>query len=281
MHTLEEGILHSSEIYFLTPSAFALQTLFCIQHIGIFHCDIRYRVTHPYWESILLLFMDEGELEVTFRDQVLVAQKDDIILINCREPHSYRAIRDLSFHYFHFTGPCSLPYAKQIYRMNQSVCIRGAEIDILNHIFSNLFHIAKGQDHLRHEHRMSVYIHMILCELVEHCSGTSFIANESIRRAIQYMEAHVEENISMDALANHVNLSKFYFNRYFKKCMGITPHQYFMNMRIQHAKQRLATSHDPIESIAEQCGFDNPSNFIRTFKQKTGMTPTAFRKIPF
>ena len=61
----------------------------------------------------------------------------------------------------------------------------------------------------------------------------------------------------------------------------MTPHQYFINMRLQNAKRLLVTTHDSIEQVAENCGFDNTSNFIRLFKQRVGMTPTAFRKIPF
>ena len=281
MHKLEEGILDSSEIYFLTPSDFAERSLFCVQHIGVFYCDTRYEVTHPYWESILLLFIDEGELEVTFKDEVLVAKKNDVVLIDCRKEHSYKALSKLKFHYFHFTGPSSVSYTDLIYQLNQSACIREAGSTILNNIFSNLFHMAKTQANMQNEHRMSVYIHMILCELVEDCSDSQYTSNESIDKAIHYMEEHVTENISMDELANYVNLSKFYFNRYFKKYIGMTPHQYFLNMRIQHAKGLLVTTHDSIELIAEKCGFDNASNFIRTFKKRAGMTPTAFRKIPF
>lgn len=281
MHKLEAGILDPSEIYFLIPSDFAVKSLYCVQHIGVFYCDPRYVVTHPYWESILMLFIDEGELEVSFRDELFLAKSGDIVLIDCRYEHSYHALDGLKFHYFHFTGPSSVDYTHLIYQLNQSACIRGAQSEVLTNIFSNLFRLAKSQANMQNEHRMSVYIHMILCELVENCSGVQPIADESIEKAIHFMEQHVTQNISLDELAENVNLSKFYFNRYFKKHVGMTPHQYFINMRIQHAKQLLATTHDSIESVAEQCGFDNTSNFIRAFKQRAGMTPTAFRKIPF
>ena len=61
----------------------------------------------------------------------------------------------------------------------------------------------------------------------------------------------------------------------------MTPHRYFSNLRIQHAKRLLMTTSATVEEVADMCGFDNASNFIRLFKQRTNMTPTAFRKIPF
>lgn len=281
MHMLEEGILDSSEIYFLLPSDFASKALYCLQHIGIFYCDPRYMATHPYWESILVIFVDEGELEVSFGGQNFTACKNDIVLIDCRQEHSYQAREGLKFHFFHFTGGGSVEYVNLICQLNKGALIRDGQTVILNNIFSNLLCLAKAQSNTQSEHRISVYLQMILCELAENCSGVHSVANESIEKAIHYMEEHVDQQISLDELAESINLSKFYFNRYFKKHMGMTPHQYFINMRLQNAKRMLVTTHHSVEKVADLCGFDNPSNFIRLFKQRVGMTPTAFRKIPF
>ncbi|WP_283675490.1 AraC family transcriptional regulator [Butyricicoccus sp. Marseille-Q5471] len=281
MHILEDGILEPSQIYFLMPSEFAMQTLYCLQHIGVFYCDARYVVTHPYWESILMLFIEEGELEVAVGSQLFTAHVGDVVIIDCREEHSYHAWDGLKFHYFHFAGTGSVDYIQRLYQLNHGALIQNAKSPMLENAFGNLLRLAQAQASMQNEHRISVYLHMILCELVETCSGIPPVTNVSIDKAIGYMEAHITQNISLDDLAQHVNLSKFYFTRYFRKHLGMTPHQYFVNMRIQYAKRLLATTHDSVESVAEQCGFDNVSNFIRVFKQRSGMTPTAFRKIPF
>ncbi len=281
MHKLEEGILDPSEIYFLLPSDFAEQNLYYLQHIGVFYCDKRYQATHPYWESVLILFVDSGILEVSYNDETFSAQPGDIVIIDCRRKHSYRAVDDLRFHYFHFYGNSSIGYINLIYELNNGALIKNAQTGVLSSMFSSLFRLAKGQSNTQSEHRISLYLHMLLCELVERCSGVHPLANESIEKAVKYMEEHINQNISLDMLAEHINLSKFYFNRYFKKHMGMTPHQYFINMRLQNAKRLLVTTTDSIEQVAENCGFDNTSNFIRLFKQRVGMTPTAFRRISF
>lgn len=281
MHKLEEGILDPSEIHFLQPSAFALKTLFCLQHIGVFYCDSRYVVTHPYWESVLLLFIDEGELEVSFRDQLFTAKKHDVVVIDCRHEHSYHAWDGLQFHYLHFTGISAFSYAAKLYELNHGALLEQVNSDTLDHTFQNMLHLARSQTNAQNEHRISVYIHMMLCELAESCYSIPAASNESIDRAIRFMENHITENISLDEIADHVGLSKYYFNRLFNRHIGMTPHRYFINMRVQYAKRLLLTTYASVEEIAESCGFDNPSNFIRLFKQRTGMTPSAFRKIPF
>ena len=282
MHQLEAGILENSEIYFFQPSAFAERALFYLQHLGIFECDARYVVSHPYWESVLLLFVDEGELEVSFREEMFAAHKGDAILVDCRYEHIYHALNHVKFHYIHFAGTSAFEYASLLYDLNQhSALLSGAGTDTMHSSFQNLLHLARSQTSAQNEHRISVYIHMMLCELAESSYGIPAAANESIERAIRYMEEHITENISLDEIADEIGLSKFYFNRLFSKHIGMTPHKYFLNMRVQHAKRLLMTTHDSIEEIAEKCGFDSASNIIRLFKQRTSMTPTAFRKIPF
>ncbi|GAA0318721.1 AraC family transcriptional regulator [Oceanobacillus oncorhynchi subsp. oncorhynchi] len=281
MHILEEGIIEPSQIYFLSPSDFARETLYCLQHIGIFYCDMRYIATHPYWESILILFIDEGEMEVTVEDKTFIAQANDIVLIDCRKEHKYRAKENLNFHYFHFTGMSSAPYFELITNINQGVHIKDGQNEVLDSAFHNLFRLAQGQSSMQNEHRISVYIHMILSNLVETQSSVPAVTNQLIDKAIAFMEKHVTENVSLDDIANHLNISKYYFARNFKKHTGMSPHLYFVNMRIQYAKRLLITSHSSVEDIANECGFDNVSNFIRVFKKRTNLTPSQFRKISF
>lgn len=281
MHRLENGVLEPSQIYFLLPSEFALRHLYCLQHIGVFCCDARYAATHAYWESILLLYVDAGVLEVAFGEERFEAKTGDVVILDCRRPHSYHAWDGVQFHYFHFTGPESLPYFELIHELNQGALIRNGKSGVLENAFQSLLRLAQTQSSIQNAHRISVYIHMILCELVETCSSIPPVTSASIDKAIQYMEEHVTQKISLDEIARYIGLSKYYFTRYFKRHMGVTPCQYFSNMRIQHAKRLLATTHATVEEVAERCGFDSPPNFIRTFKHLTGMTPSAFRKLSF
>ena len=282
MHQLENGIhLDVSEIYFLQPSKFAEQSLYYLQHLGVFECDTRYVVTHPYWESVQILFIDEGELEVAFRDEMFVAKKDDIVVLDCRYEHIYHAWTNFKFHYVHFAGCSTFDYVALLYELNQSALLPKACSDTLRNTFMNLHSLARSQTNAQNEHRISVYLHMILCELAESCYSITPTANGLIEQAIDYMEQHITENISCDDIASQVNLSKYYFNRLFSKHIGMTPHRYFTNLRIQYAKRLLMTTSASVEEVSEECGFDNSSNFIRLLKQRTGMTPSAFRKIPF
>lgn len=281
MHKLEEGILEDSEIYFCTPSDFAQNALFCLQHLGVFHCDERYEATHPYWESILLLFMDEGALKVIFDGQEIVARAGDAVMIDCRQKHSYKALGELRFHYIHFTGPGTKAYARQLYRLYHGVHISGYPESGISHIYRRLQNYARSQVTSQNEHTVSVDIHRILALLAENAKKEEAApSNEAIENAVTYMNEHIDSPCSLEELAEHAGLSKYYFNRLFSSAMGMPPHRYYNAVRIQHAKRLLMTTSGSVEDISEQCGFDTPSNFIRMFKRYEGMTPTAFRRLP-
>ena len=138
MHKLETGVLDTSEIFFLQPSEFAEKALLYLQHLGIFECDNRYVVTHPYWESVLLLFVDSGRLEVALKDEMFVAQQGDAVLIDCRQEHIYHALGNIRFHYLHFAGAGAFEYAELLHALNGSAHLAGAATDTMNNTFRNL-----------------------------------------------------------------------------------------------------------------------------------------------
>ena len=146
MHQLEDGILETSEIYFCSRPRFAERALFYLQHLGIFECDARYVVSHPYWESVLLLFVDEGELEVSFARKCSWPRKGDAVLLDCRYEHIYHALNHLKFHYIHFAGKSAFEYASLLYDLNHSALLQKAGTDTMNSSFQNLLHLARSAD---------------------------------------------------------------------------------------------------------------------------------------
>lgn len=281
MLSLEEGILDDSEIYFFQPSEFARNNLFWLQHIGVFHCDERYSATHPFWESILIIFIDKGQLETWFNQEHFTAGSGDVVLLDCRYPHRYMAKNTVQFHYFHFSGHSSSHYCALVYELYGSALLKGVYTELQKNIFNNMLRYVRSQINRDNEHRISVYIHLILCDLIESRKSTMIAGEDYVSHAISFMQDHLTQKITVANMASAVGLSKFYFSRMFSEKTGVTPHHYFNNMRIQESKRLLLMTNQSVESIAAACGFENASNYIRLFRACTGMTPSAFRKIPF
>jgi AraC-like DNA-binding protein len=92
------------------------------------------------------------------------------------------------------------------------------------------------------------------------------------------MERNFAELINLDILAKECNMSVTNFRREWKKQYGVTPMQYRDSIRLYYAKEYLNSGYYTVGEIAERCGFDDVSYFVRFFKKNTGITPRAFFK---
>jgi AraC family transcriptional regulator len=99
-----------------------------------------------------------------------------------------------------------------------------------------------------------------------------------LRRAIDYVEAHIAEPISLDDLAGAAELSRFHFGRSFHNAMGEPPLTYVMRRRLEMAKRLLRTSVRPLAEIARSTGLGTPSQFAANFRRHAGQTPSSYRR---
>jgi AraC-like DNA-binding protein len=102
------------------------------------------------------------------------------------------------------------------------------------------------------------------------------------RRAVEtalWIDAHSHRPINLDDAAAQAGISPFHFLRLFSDVLGVTPHQYLVRSRLRHAARRLADDDSPITDIAYDVGFNDLSNFVRTFHRAAGASPQKFRRI--
>lgn len=96
-------------------------------------------------------------------------------------------------------------------------------------------------------------------------------------QVIEYINEHLDRKIKLADLASAIGISQFHFSRLFKQSMGISPHQYLLQQRIDRAKQLLKNKDLSVIDIAFMCGFNSHSHLSKQFRQHTGLTPTAYR----
>jgi AraC-like DNA-binding protein len=101
------------------------------------------------------------------------------------------------------------------------------------------------------------------------------------RRAVEaalWISDHAHEPVDLAKTARRAGLSPFHFLRSFAQVIGVTPHQYLVRSRLQRAARLLAEQERAITDIAFDCGFNDLSNFIRTFRRAAGVSPRGFRR---
>jgi len=95
--------------------------------------------------------------------------------------------------------------------------------------------------------------------------------------AIELMEANIEDPLPQEQLAHYIGLSRRQLERLFRRHMGRTPAQYYLELRLERARHLLYQTDLPIMIIACACGFVSASHFSTCYRQMFGKTPRAER----
>jgi AraC family transcriptional regulator len=103
------------------------------------------------------------------------------------------------------------------------------------------------------------------------------LPQRQLSQVLDYIDAHLEQDIKLADLAALLNMSQFHFSYLFKQAIGTSPYQYLLQQRIERAKQLLKHTDQSIMDIAFACGFNSHSHLSKQFRQLTGTTPKAYR----
>jgi len=99
----------------------------------------------------------------------------------------------------------------------------------------------------------------------------------AVQKALDMIQARIQNPPSLAELASLTGLSRTYFSRVFKGTTGMRLQEYLIQARINKAKDLLNDINLEIKQIAYEVGFNDPNHFSRTFKRKTGVSPTDWR----
>jgi AraC family transcriptional regulator len=99
-----------------------------------------------------------------------------------------------------------------------------------------------------------------------------------LRKIKEVIENNFTQKLSLKTLASESGYSKAHFLRMFYASFGVTPHDYLVDRRLNHAKHLLKRQHSSIADIALECGFSSQAHMTSLFRQKLGVTPGDFRR---
>lgn len=104
------------------------------------------------------------------------------------------------------------------------------------------------------------------------------LSPDRLRRVKDYVQAHLNTDLSLEDLAQQVGISAFHFARLFKQSTGESPNQYVTRQRIEAAQRLLRETTLGILDVAIAVGYNSPSHFATQFKRLTSVSPTTFRQ---
>lgn len=104
------------------------------------------------------------------------------------------------------------------------------------------------------------------------------LAKARLDKAIDFIESNLDHSIDLTAIASAAGLSPGHFARQFRASIGMAPHQFLMQRRVEHAQRKLGETSATIADIAYGCGFANQEHLTRLFKRICGVTPAVYRR---
>ncbi|HEX4269452.1 MAG TPA: AraC family transcriptional regulator [Steroidobacteraceae bacterium] len=104
------------------------------------------------------------------------------------------------------------------------------------------------------------------------------LARWQARRALTYIDAHLESRLDVPMLARLVSFSKSHFSRAFKQSLGLPPMTYVKMRRIERAKELMTSTDQQLTEIALICGFADQSHLNRSFRRVLGVSPGRWRR---
>jgi AraC family transcriptional regulator len=99
-----------------------------------------------------------------------------------------------------------------------------------------------------------------------------------LQRVIDYIAANCHRDITLSDVAEVADLSRFHFARLFRLQMGMTPHRYLMERRLERAKDLLRLDKSTVTDIALETGFTGTRHFSRAFRGYVGVSPTEWKR---
>lgn len=104
------------------------------------------------------------------------------------------------------------------------------------------------------------------------------LTSRQVRNALEYIETHVADEISLADIAGAAGVSVSSVTRGFRIALGVAPHRWVLNRRIALAQRRMSAGKTPLSEIAVLCGFADQSHLARVFLRHVGASPSLWRR---
>ncbi len=273
---------------------------------AMFHRYIKgYYIERSIWDHEII-FINSGQMKITIKDNVYIVKENDCVILrpnvyhkiewheeDCEQPHVHfdffqhpdNELVQISMKQREHMSSKEISYFRSDYFKENNIDLPDVihlqkpyiVKDILYQIIEEYTYKVNHSGYIL-KGLMTQLIGAILRDYhLGKVDEFSIYANK-LNELIIFMERNVDENLSLDDLANQAQMGKWNLNRLFNERFGYTPISYFHRLKYNHAKKYLLYTTKSIKEIAYQMNFDSPQSFSRWFKKIDGNSPIIYHK---
>lgn len=248
-------------------------------------------------DSMEFVYVAGGSFRVTLDEKEFTASAGDLVLFRCNTVHkivpdssgdnSCYVLKVKPALLFEFASASNgMTYALEFAQNRENTPffwsakeLENSEIkQCLERIMSEHYADSRYKDLAERVHIGGLLLAVLRSEAVRQDNGDE---EEDLRsriyRAVVYMNSRYFEDISAADCSSYVNMSYSYFSRCFRRITGRSFKEYLNLIRVDHAEKALVTSDKSVAQIAVECGYNNVSYFIQTYKAIKGVSPLGTR----
>lgn len=246
--------------------------------------------THDFYE---ILFFVSGEAEYAVEGRTYTLRPGDIMLTCPNELHCALVHPGKTYDrymlwvqpgYLRMTEqlgtrltPCFEDSAQKQYKlMRPTPAVRHRLLRLCQKLGQAYVSEEYGHDALKHVYMLEFLVNLNRAYFDTSAEIASDITeNAKVNEIIRYINSHLQEELSLDGLAKHFFISKFYLSNQFKSYTGMTVYRYIMKKRLLTARQ-LISEGTAVTDACYRSGFGDYSNFLKAFKAEYRQNPKAF-----
>ncbi len=261
---------------------------------------------HKWWNEdisspfVRIFFVKSGKAVVHLADKDVTLSPGHMYMLPCYTPHSYECDPGFEFYYLFvflneqkgtdffdlYDYPIEVKANHAAQLLFENYCMLYPQLNLPSKKAEDFINHMSYRDYQNEYLNMATYerlqlhgmVEIVVSYFVKHARPKSHVHDKRISLALDWMQEHLDQNISMEELASKACLTKSYLIRLFRQKLGITPLQYIIRKKIHHTQTLLLGTEMNIQKIASAVGMEDTSYFIRLFKKNIGITPQEYRK---
>jgi AraC-like DNA-binding protein len=265
-----KGAAHE-EIYHVSQTSIARDIL-NIQICGITYPDKNYEISRKHSKVACIEYIEKGMGVVEIDGQTFYPEAGDSYFLQAGTAHHYFSDQESPWQkvFINVSGSL-LDSLIEGYNLKNIYYFKG--LDLSEAMGSILKQAKENQEDSTEE--IICILNRIFLKMREHIKPQ---ASDMAQKMKEYLRNNATSAFQMDALCNYISRSESQTIKIFKKAYGITPYAYFLSQKIKLAKVMLLNTNLSVKEIANNLSFGDVYYFSNVFKQKTGVSPTKYRK---